>query len=199
MNKIIIGIDFDNTIVDYKNLFSKVAKTKNFIKRENLNKTELKQFLIKNFHENEWTKIQGEVYGKTIFEAKPYKNFLNSISHLNNNKFEKLIISHKTKYPILGKKYNLQKSAIKWLKNNNILSSKTGLKKSRVFFNESIENKIRTIKKFKCNYFIDDMKFILSLLPNKIEKILFDPYKLEKNSSKYILIHNWNDINKIFK
>ena len=73
----IIGIDFDNTIIDYSNLFEIVAKKKKYKLNSNLNKASLKKFLIKNKKENEWTIIQGEVYGKYIIGPNYKKDLLN--------------------------------------------------------------------------------------------------------------------------
>ena len=67
-----IGIDFDNTIVNYDGLFSKVAKKLKL----NLNSYPLKKDSIKKeiFKKKNglkiWQKLQGKVYGEFISHAK---------------------------------------------------------------------------------------------------------------------------------
>ena len=96
----IIGFDFDNTIIDYSKVFKILINKKIKKKDSNLNKATLKNFLIKNKKENEWTVIQGEVYGKYIIEAKLYKGFIKLFKYLlksfiNSIKFSKLITQDK--------------------------------------------------------------------------------------------------------
>ena len=106
----VIGFDFDNTIIDYSNSFKILAKKKKYNKiNSNLDKNSLKDFLIKNKKQNEWTIIQGEVYGKYITRAELYKGFIKLFRYLLKKNIKIFIVSHKTKYPYLGKKINLRK------------------------------------------------------------------------------------------
>ena len=115
----IIGIDFDNTIIDYSNAIKVLIKEKKFnLKKNNPKKEDLKNYIIKNYGETEWTKLQGEIYGKYIKFAKLSKNFAIFLKTLNKQNFQTYIISHKTKFPILGKKINLQNAATKWCDKN---------------------------------------------------------------------------------
>ena len=57
-----IGIDFDNTIAKYDEIFVKVAKDKNFVSSAWLgDKESLKREL--DGKKNQWETIQGIVYG----------------------------------------------------------------------------------------------------------------------------------------
>ena len=67
-----LGIDFDNTIVIYDELFYKVASERNLIPINfSKNKIEIRNYLRKQNKENEFTNIQSEVYGKRIIDANP--------------------------------------------------------------------------------------------------------------------------------
>ena len=125
-----IGIDLDNTIIDYSYSFFKVAKEDNLISnRDPKNKKAIKSILISKYGENVWTKLQGKVYGEKIMNAKKYKNFMNFIYYMSNKSIEIFIISHKTKYPFLGKKTNLHNSANFWIEKN--LNNK--IKKKKIY------------------------------------------------------------------
>ena len=73
----IIGIDFDNTIVNYDTVFSKRAYQRKFIKhKKNINKEKLKKLISKQQNSlKKWQILQGEVYGKYIHHAKIYNGF----------------------------------------------------------------------------------------------------------------------------
>ena len=77
-----IGFDFDNTIIDYSNIFWN-RKINNLIP-ENIEptKSSVKRYLHSLGKEKEFTKIQGLVYGKEIFRAKPAKNILEILKYL---------------------------------------------------------------------------------------------------------------------
>ena len=93
-----IGIDFDNTIVKYDNLFKEVAITEGFIKESwNGNgKTVLRNHLRRQPDgEKTWMKLQGLVFGKYMHGAEimpGVANFLLSCKVRNHRVF---IVSHK--------------------------------------------------------------------------------------------------------
>ena len=194
-----IGIDFDNTIVNYDNSFYQEGikrKIFNINTPKKNSKNRLKKKLISINKEHEWTKIQGLVYGKNFDKAKPYKG---SVKFINNfckkKKFQLFIITNKTLYPIIGEKINLHNKSKKWIFKNNIFKGKNKKWiKKHVFFLKSKNEKIKKIIKLKCNYFIDDLTEILNLLPKKIKPIHFDPYKKNKKSN----IKSWQDLYKKF-
>tara|TARA_B100000886_G_scaffold339847_1_gene306651 strand:+ start:1089 stop:1709 length:621 start_codon:yes stop_codon:yes gene_type:complete len=189
----VIGFDFDNTIIDYSNSFKILAKKKKYNKiNSNLDKNSLKDFLIKNKKQNEWTIIQGEVYGKYITRAELYKGFIKLFRYLLKKNIKIFIVSHKTKYPYLGKKINLRKEARKWIQKNIIYKNKIfNFSMKNVYFENSIEKKINRIVKLKCNIFIDDLPQILNLLPKNIIKFLFNPNAKKKIKENYKTIESW--------
>tara|TARA_Y100000816_G_scaffold182944_1_gene132506 strand:- start:11172 stop:11774 length:603 start_codon:yes stop_codon:yes gene_type:complete len=188
----IIGFDFDNTIIDYSNLFKILINKKIKKKISNFDKDSLKNFLIKNKKENEWTVIQGEVYGKYIMSAKLHKGFIKLLQYLLRKNIKIFIVSHKTKYPYLGKKFNLRKAASKWIKKNIINKNKNlNFSMKNVYFENSLEKKINRIINLKCDIFIDDLPQILNLLPKNVVKFLFNPSAKKKYKKNYKTINSW--------
>ena len=195
-----IGIDFDNTIVNYDSSFHQEAiKRKIFTKsqREQNAKNVLKNRLISRKKEEEWTNIQGIVYGKKMFRAKPYKDSVKFINKYSNKKnFELFIVSHKTLHPIIGEKINLHKISKDWIFKKKIFKNKKiEWINKHVFFLQTKEEKIEKIIELKCDYFIDDLAEILKKLPKKIKAIHFDPYKKSAKPS----LNSWHDLMKIIK
>ena len=91
---ILIGLDFDNTIIRYDELFYKVALEKRIIPPTlSIQKNSIKDYLIKKGQENEWTLIQGEVYGNRITEALPFEGMFKALKILQSNGFFTVLIS----------------------------------------------------------------------------------------------------------
>lgn len=195
----IIGFDFDNTIINYSKSFTKLAKLKNLVPEKiNKDKISIRNYLRKNNIEDEWTILQGEVYGKNIMSAEIYQGVIDTFLYLSKKKIKIKIISHKTKFPYMGEKINLRTSALKWIKKNIIdYSYDINLDLSDIYFENTIENKIKKIKELNCNIFVDDLPEVLSLLPTSIERILFLPNSTKEKFSKFHLLSSWEEFSTI--
>tara|TARA_Y200000002_G_C22524721_1_gene597118 strand:- start:23 stop:595 length:573 start_codon:yes stop_codon:yes gene_type:complete len=169
----IFGFDFDNTLINYDNIFYKLALKDQLIgKNFKRNKETIKKNLIKNKKIAEWKKLQSAVYSQEIEKAKPNRKFISIFRFLKKSKIKFYVISHKTKFPYSGKKINLHKVSRKWL-NKNIFNKKNKIGKCKYYFEPSIKKKILRIKKLKITHFIDDLKIIIDMLPNNIKKIQY--------------------------
>ena len=136
-----IGIDFDNTIINYTDIFAQQAIRLGLFKPGTENMT--KQFVrdgIRELPDGEmkWCKLQGTVYGKFINDAKPFEGVLDFIKKCISEKIDVFIVSHKTEYvQAIEEKINLREAALGWLKNNGFLNSQGPcLDESRIFFEQ---------------------------------------------------------------
>jgi len=191
-----LGIDFDNTLITYNALFKKAALEKNLIP---VNFPESKH-LIRNYlrernQEKFFTILQGEVYGSRIFEAPQAEGMYESLMRAKNNGIELFIISHKTKSPYDGPKYNLHNAASNWLE-KNLFFEKSGINISRknVYFEVTKEKKIKRIESLGCTHFIDDLPEILDMINSKIRKILYNPEPNYLKKDPYIKMKNWSEL-----
>ena len=192
-----IGFDFDNTIISYENLFYEIAKDifdlPSEIKKD---KNSIRNFFLESKKEDQFTILQGLVYGKEIMRATPTKNFLIILDRLFRQKNVKIfIVSHKTKYPYKGEKINLRDAATNWIENNLKINGKLSINLNNIFYESTIEEKINRIKQLKCNFFIDDLPSVILKLKKGTTPILYDPYN---NFSKLKIdkINNWLDLEK---
>lgn len=196
----IIGLDFDNTIVSYDVLFHKVSVEQDLISQDfPINKIKIRDYLRSINKEDSWTEMQGYVYGHRMQEAEAFPFLKEFIDNLIENGHQIVIISHKTKYPFIGEKYDLHKSAKIWLSNNlltNRNNSQFGLK--NCFFEITKEKKVLKISEQDCDIYIDDLPEILEnpLFPKKCLKILFDPENnyFNKNFEDIIIKNSWFQI-----
>ena len=195
----IIGLDFDNTIVSYDSLFHKVALEQAVIPETTLvNKIAVRNHLRNVNKESIWTVMQGYVYGERMQEAQPYEGVIEFIILAKQLGHTLFIVSHKTKYPFLGPKYDLHLSAIKWIENYLSNAGQPLFSRNEYFFEITKEEKVQRIKSSGCDMYIDDLPEILlhKHFPPNCKKILFDPEKhyIDENFEGLTIANSWPQI-----
>src|SRR5579862_984073 len=94
-----IGIDFDNTIICYDEVFCDLAKSQQLVESHYQgSKRELRD-RIRSLPEGDlvWQRIQGKAYGEYIYRAKMFAGFREFIAECNQHpNIEIFIVSHKT-------------------------------------------------------------------------------------------------------
>ncbi len=187
MTRLKIGIDLDNTIINYQNSFKKFLKEKN-INYKLINKKKIKFISNNNSKIKSWTQAQEEIYGKYIVFAKPFKFFKNFEKFALKNNIKLFIVSHKTKYSQFSKKYNLHSQSNKWLEKN---ISKDIYK---IYYFKTIKQKVKKIAQLNPEYFIDDLIEIFNHknFPKKVKKIHFSKIK----ANNICTFSNWNKIKR---
>lgn len=199
-----IGLDFDNTLVIYDNIFFETAKRQGLITEKIArNKVAIRNYLRQKGEEHKFTLLQGEVYGKGILEANPAIGMIEALSRLQEKGHELCIISHKTATPFEGPKYNLREAAIKWLTSNRFFDTDgLNMKLEDIFFESTKEEKIERIHQENCDYYVDDLPEILEKLTSRITKVLFCGQNGQNKSGDISTMHiisNWNELEYIVK
>lgn len=190
----LLGLDFDNTLVRYDKLFHRLATEKGLIKHTvGANKTAIRNYLREVGKEEDFTLLQGEVYGPRILDAEPADGMLTALKELNQRGIPMVLVSHKTRLPYKGPAHDLHKAAWEWLEKYDFLST-SGLnwKREQVYFEESKQAKVDRIKSLNCTHYIDDLPEILEYIPDNIIKILYDPIG-EFEGNKYMVMKKWID------
>lgn len=191
MTNIIIGIDFDNTIVCYHDVFHKVAVERGLIPVTfSKNKEAIRDYLRKIDNEDAWTQMQGQVYGKEMDGAKAFPGVYLFFEKMRSENIKTVIISHKTKYPYLGPKYDLHQAATDWIQNSDLTVEDA-------FFLQTKEEKIAKIAACGCTHFIDDLPEILlhNAFPVNTRQMLFSPENDAKSMHKNMLVfYHWNQL-----
>jgi hypothetical protein len=197
-----IGFDFDNTIVSYDELFFKVAVEKSLVPVD-LPKSKLavRDYLRKIDNENAWTELQGYVYGLRMAEAVAFPNAIEFMRLVHDNGIPMVIVSHKTKHPFMGPKYDLHEAARAWVKNYLVAGGENLIQPDQLFFELTKEEKINRIAETECDFFIDDLPEILLLagFPGKTERILFDPEGNHGADGMDAKLDSWREIRSFFE
>ena len=188
-----IGLDFDNTIVCYDEIFYRVALEEALIPNTApQSKIFIRDYLRALEREDEWTALQGRVYGSRMTEAKAFPGVKSFIASAVDGGHEVFIISHKTLHTIAGERHNLHQAARDWLADNEF--EKMGLPNGNVYFELTREQKIARIKALSCDTFVDDLPEVLDELgaSHEIRRILFDPNGIHSVGDKFERLSSWD-------
>ncbi len=196
-----LGLDFDNTLIDYDEVFYEIASDRNLIpKNVGKTKVEVRKYLKDTGQERLFTLLQGEVYGSKINLAKQSKGMFETLNILKEQKIELFIVSHKTLYPYAGPKYDLHQSALKWLTLNDFFDTNLlNFKKENIFFELTIEKKIKRIESIGITHYIDDLTKILELITPSIRRIHYNPQGTISNIKDVITLRSWEELPKFLK
>lgn len=173
-----IGFDFDNTIVNYDTLFHKVAREQGVVNDTiPVNKIAVRDFLRATNQEHIWTEMQGYVYGARMNEAQAYPDVIRVMQRFRDAGHTLTIVSHKTKYPYLGEKYDLHAASRAWIERYLCEKAVPLIPEDHIYFELTKEDKLTRIASLGCDVFIDDLPEILlsSLFPATTQRFLFDP------------------------
>ena len=195
-----IGFDFDNTLVNYDAIFYELALKKGLIKSDvKKNKLSVRNYLRANGDDKLFTLLQGEVYGKKITDIKPCFDLLRVLKQLIDEGNNLFIVSHKTKTPFLGPKYDLHKAAKNWLEKNNFFNKNgPNLSIENIYFEETLPKKLERISRLSCNVFIDDLPEVLNQLDENIVRIHYDTNGKFTNNN-LITLSEWKNLPKVLK
>lgn len=198
---IYIGIDFDNTIVTYDNVFHKYACELGLIVEEvKRNKQAIRDAIrMLPGGENTWIELQGLVYGCHMDESELVEGVELFLQTCKEKSTKVSIISHKTIYTARGPRYNLQEAAKRWIESKNFLAT-LGLHEDDIVFEETLNGKLTQIKNRRCTHFIDDLPEVLLHpgFPPGVEKMLYSQTADNEVSQKVLHFKDWNAIRKYF-
>src|SRR5579863_10743669 len=131
-----IGIDFDNTIACYDGVFHAAALERGLIPPDLArDKNSVRDHLNGSGRKDDFTELQGYVYGARMDLVSPYPGFAEFIAIARNAGHELFIVSHKTRHPILGPKHDMHAAARCFLEARGLMGPRPGqIAPDRVFF-----------------------------------------------------------------
>ena len=194
----VFGSDFDNTIVSYKGVFHRIAVEQGLIP-ESLPTTKdaVRDYLRKQGKEDDWTEMQGLVYGSRMDAALPYPGAEIFFEFCIESRIPVRIISHKTRYPFIGERHDLHQAASRWLETKGFLAPGTvGIPKDNVYFELTKDAKMQRIQASGCTHFIDDLpEFLLHPeFPLGVVRWLFDPTGSHQEMDGVRRFSNWDEV-----
>jgi len=174
-----IGVDFDNTVVCYDGVFHAAAIERGLIPADLASsKNSVRDYLNGLGRQDAFTELQGYVYGSRMDLASVYPGFQAFVAAARAAGHDLFIVSHKTKFPILGPRHDMHLAASDFLSRRDLVGPGADrVASENVFFELTKEAKVARAADIGCQVFIDDLPEILSLqgFPAGMRGILFDP------------------------
>jgi len=175
-----IGLDLDNTLIDYDAVFPEVGQELGLLPRSPAlqSKEQVKSFLqAQPDGEMLWMRLQGQVYGRYLGRARLYEGVAAFIAQVREHGCRLSIVSHKTRRGHFDPhNVDLWDAARNWLEANRFFAaSGFGLRPEDVHFSETREGKLALIRSLGCALFIDDLPDVLDhpQFPENVGKLWF--------------------------
>ena len=199
-----IGIDLDNTIINYGPVFRRISELNGIPPDLNDNYFHKATFKQKIFNLQNgsviWEKIQAIAYGPAINFAKPFdgiKDFLELGKSLGVRFF---IVSHKTRFAVQDQRgaIDLRASALTWLKSNQIIVGQNIVDED-IWFTDTRAEKLQIISSLNLDWFIDDLTEVFEQegFPLSVTKYLFQPEHLEQTdfiNAPWNVMKSWGEL-----
>lgn len=192
-----IGLDLDNTILDYSQCFTLAAdKVLGLNLPGGMSKQDQKSLIQNSISREAWTKIQGFAYGEFSKHAELSPNFTEFLEFARAIEAELSIISHKSKFPILGPRQDLRGYALENLARLGVIEhiGKSTAGQRNVYFCDTRDQKIERIRTEGLQVFVDDLFGVLNSVNCEIQ--LFHIFCRSDHTSKeeVYCVPDWNAI-----
>ncbi|EFL89539.1 hypothetical protein [Ahrensia sp. R2A130] len=195
-----IGIDFDNTIANYDGVFHAAALEAGLIPSGvATSKDAVRDHMNANGSKDEFTKLQGHVYGARMDLARVHDGFADFVARTLNNGHELFIVSHKTRHPMLGPNHDMHTAARGFLETNSLVG-KDMIAPEDIYFEETKDAKSDRAKALGVAMFIDDLPAVLAMPQYKsMDRVLFDPAGTHEGKTDLPgrRVSRWNDIHPL--
>jgi hypothetical protein len=172
-----IGIDFDNTIACYDGVFHRAALERGLIPADlGSSKNAVRDYLNGLGRNDEFTQLQGYVYGARMDLVQPYPGVAAFMARARKMGHELFVVSHKTRHPMSGPAYDMHEAARGFLAIQR-LAADDAVPRTSVFFEATKTEKVARAAALRVDVFIDDLPEILAMegFPSGMRAILFDP------------------------
>ncbi len=190
-----LGVDFDNTIVCYDQVFHQVAVAEGLIPPQApQGKEQVRDYLRAKGGEEDWIVLQGLVYGARLKQAPPFPGVREFFRRAIKRGMELVIISHKTRTPYRGPAYDLHQAALDWLAHMGFFDpAGVGLARSQVFLELTKQDKLARIEQQGCTHFIDDLPEFLAEpgFPPGVAPVLFAPEGRAAGEGRFARLNSW--------
>src|SRR5579864_3265319 len=133
-----IGIDFDNTLIDYDGVFVRAARERGLIAPEAAGTKREVRDAIRLLPDGElaWQRLQGYVYGKGIDAARVFAGARDFLARCRERRIPVFIVSHKTRYGNFDPdRVDLREAALAWLEQQRFFAAGAALvERDSIFF-----------------------------------------------------------------
>jgi hypothetical protein len=196
-----IGIDLDNTLINYDAVFCAFARERGLLdSAAAISKAAIREAL-RAMPEGDlvWQRLQGAVYGKGVRHAVLFDGAARFLQRAREQGCEVFIVSHKTEFGHFDPdQVNLRDAASEWMKGQGFFREDGfGIASQNVLFTATRSDKIAAIGELDVEVFIDDLPEVLEDkgFPSTVTGILFTAGGIATSAYPRAFAH-WRDITK---
>jgi hypothetical protein len=176
----LIGIDFDNTIVGYDALFARLAIEQGYLDEVPAGgKTAIRDAVRAEYGDGAWQVLQALAYGDRMGEAQLFDGFSAFVASARRLGISLVVVSHKSVFSnYVAGGPNLRYAALSWMRANRFFEpGGLGFSVDDIYFEGTRLEKVQRIARLGCTHFIDDLPEVFGEKPFPVEttRILFAP------------------------
>ncbi len=195
-----IGLDFDNTLIAYDDVFLAVAQERGLMAADFRGRKQAIRDTIRLLPDGElsWQQLQGQVYGKGVARATMFDGVGSFLRQCQKRNAPVVIVSHKTEFGHHDpERVNLRDAAVEWMMAQGFFSD-FGILRENVYFESTREEKIARIARLSCSHFIDDLEEVLTdpAFPADVNRILFSDVGPDAIPESIVVCPTWRDVEK---
>jgi hypothetical protein len=174
-----IGIDFDNTLIGYDDVFLAAARERGLLGAAFAGNKQAVRDAIRLLPSGEqsWQQLQGYVYGKGIADAVLLEGVDTFLRRCRAAGHEVFVVSHKTQFGHHDpERVDLRAAALDWMEARGFFAPDGfAIPRENVFFELTRADKLARIAALECAYFIDDLAEVLTDpdFPPGVYRVLF--------------------------
>lgn len=199
MTALRIGVDFDNTLAGYDEVFAAAACDAGLADPGYRGDKQDVRVLCRSRQggEIDWMRLQGRVYGALMHKARLIDGVRTFFGRCREAGADLFIVSHKTQYGHFDdSKVDLRAAAWAWMDGKGFFDSDgIGLSRENVFFENDRGAKVGRIAALSCAYFVDDLAEVFRepAFPTATQGILFTNGRAAE-PGPYLALSDWNAI-----
>jgi hypothetical protein len=193
-----IGLDFDNTLITYDDVFLAMARERGLTPADFNGRKQAIRDNIRLLPDGEysWQQLQGYVYGRGVARASMFDGVGSFLQQCKKHGVPVVIVSHKTEFGHHDPaRVNLRQAALDWMTTHGFFNEH-GIARENVYFESTREEKIARIASLDCSHFVDDLEEVLtdSEFPKSVERILFAESEPGTLPESIIVCPTWRDV-----
>jgi hypothetical protein len=196
-----IGIDLDNTLINYDAVFCAFAEERGLLDSDKATSKAAIREALRALPEGDlvWQRLQGAVYGKGVRRAVLFDGAAVFLQRARERGCEVFIVSHKTEFGHFDPdRVNLRDAAMDWMKGQGFFREDGfGIPNGNVLFAATRSDKIAAIAELDVEVFIDDLPEVLEDkgFPATVVGLLFTAGEVVPSAYPRAFAH-WRDITR---
>ena len=193
----IVGLDFDNTLVTYDDLFHRLARERHLIDASVPPVKRHVRDVVRRRADGEraWQQLQADAYGPLMAGASIIPGVAQFLMACRARNLRVYIISHRTERASLDRTgTDLRAAAFAWMQANGFFDpAGLGLAEDRIFFESTRATKVSRIGEVGCTHFVDDLEEVFADpdFPPSVERILFSESIEAAGGLPYSVCRDW--------